>query len=174
MIVYINRQQTDHAINSESGFTTLSIEPSNTAQMDKVKAPIWFIIIAIVALLWNSMGTFMFITDVTKTPEDIAAMDAAMQPFYQNVPLWNWLAYGLAVFAGLLGSIGLLMKRKWANKMFVFSLIGILIQNFFSFVVDDAMEALDNAKYVMPTLVIGIGIGLLFLSKKGIQNRWLN
>lgn len=116
----------------------------------------------------------MFLSDVNQTPETIAQMDPVMQPFYQNIPMWNWVVYGLAVFAGLLGCIGLLLKKSWARIFFILSLVGILLQNYYSFFVSDAMEAIGSAAYIMPTIVITIGVLLLFLSRKGMEKGWLS
>lgn len=40
---------------------------------DKIKAPTWFWVIAVVALIWNLLGVAAYIMDVTMSAEDIAS-----------------------------------------------------------------------------------------------------
>ena len=47
----------------------------------------WFYPVLVLALLWNLMGLFVFWTDATMTPEQVAAMPAAMQEVYNSQPL---------------------------------------------------------------------------------------
>jgi hypothetical protein len=129
------------------------------------KAPVWLLIVSILALLWNLMGLSAFAYDMTMTPERMAELPETMHGYYDgSVPWWNWAAYGLAVIAGVLGCIMLLMKKQWATLLFSLSLIGILIQNVWTFLFSDMAEVMGSEIYFMPTLVITIGILLLLLS----------
>ena len=40
-------------------------------------APKWFLIVGIVALVWNLLGVFAYIMQQTMSPEDIAALSDA-------------------------------------------------------------------------------------------------
>ena len=138
------------------------------------KAPVWFIIVGVIALLWNLMGLSAFLYDMTMTPERMADLPEEMHGYYDgSVPWWNWAAYGLAVITGVLGSIMLLMKKRWATLLFSLSLIGILIQNIWTFLFSDMAETMGSDIYLMPTLVIAIGILLLFLSKRAEREGWI-
>jgi hypothetical protein len=138
------------------------------------KAPVWFLIVSILALLWNLMGLSAFYYDMTMTPERMADLPAEMHGYYDgSVPWWNWAGYGLAVIAGVLACIMLLMKKRWATLLFSLSLIGILIQNTWTFLFSDMPETMGSGIYLMPTLVIGLGILLLFLSKRAEREGWI-
>ena len=64
------------------------------------KTPIWFWIIAGIALLWNIMGLIAFYSQVTMSEETLAAMDPADQAMYENIPVWVMAAFATAVIAG--------------------------------------------------------------------------
>jgi len=141
--------------------------------MTNSKMPTWFIVVSVIALLWNLLGVFNFYNDYTITPEEVAALSEEMQPFYKDIPMWNWIAYGTATITGLLGSICLLMKKRWAHLLFIISFLGILVTNYFSFFVSDAMSAIGWEAFVVPFFVISIGLILLIWSKKAIIKGWL-
>ena len=137
-------------------------------------SPKWFLIVSIVALIWNLLGLMAFVSQITMTAETIAQLPAAEQALYQNIPLWATAAFAIAVGAGTLACIVLLMKKSMAKIIFIASLIGVLVQNFHSFFVIDAMAVYGVTGIIMPLLVIVIGVALIMLSQKAIDNQWIN
>lgn len=94
----------------------------------KTLAPKSFLIISIIALLWNLMGTMTFFMEVFITPEALAALPDAESALYENTPLWLHIVFGIAVFGGTLGCVLLLMKKSVALPIFIISLLTILTQ----------------------------------------------
>lgn len=137
------------------------------------KAPRWFTIVAVVALLWNLLGCFAFASDLRVTAEDVARMAPAQQALYHARPAWAVAATALAVFGGALGCIGLLMRRRWALPLFVLSLIGILVQDFGLFVLVDGIALAGPVALVLQGLVLAIAIGLIVLARKASARGWL-
>ncbi|MDG3583683.1 MULTISPECIES: hypothetical protein [Galbibacter] len=137
------------------------------------KIPWWFWFVAILALLWNFMGVGAFISDVTMTDEALQALPDAQRELYENNPMWTKIVYGIAVFGGLLGSIGLLAKKKWAKPIFVVSLIAIFIQMGYSLFIAKTPEAYGSVAYIMPVLVILIAAFLIAFSNRAIKRGWL-
>ena len=138
-----------------------------------MNAPTWFKIVAVVALLWNLLGCFAFFSDLRLTPEDLAKLPAAQQALYAARPGWAVAATAVAVFGGVLGSIGLLLGKKWALPVFVLSLLGILAQDFGLFVLAKGASLAGPVAVVMQGIVLAVGIGLVLLSRKGIARGWL-
>jgi hypothetical protein len=136
-------------------------------------APKWFTIIAIVAALWNLLGCFAFAADLRLSPEDVAALPAQQQALYAARPAWAVAATGVAVIGGVLGCIGLLLRRRWAYALLLLSLIGIVVQDFGLFVLAGGARLAGAAAIAIQSLVLLIGIGLVMLSRKAIANGWL-
>ncbi|MDO6428284.1 hypothetical protein Q4489_14785 [Thalassotalea sp. 1_MG-2023] len=135
--------------------------------------PKWFLIVSIIALIWNILGLMAFISHVMMTPEMISELPSAEQALYQNMPMWATIAFATAVIAGSLGSALLLLKKSIAKPVFIVSLIGVLVQNYHSFFVIDSMAVYGSASIIMPLLVIVIGILLIALSNHAIAKGWL-
>ena len=135
--------------------------------------PKWFKVVAVVALLWNLLGCFAFASDLKLSPDDVAKLSAAQQTLYAARAGWAVASTAVAVLGGALGCIGLLMRRKWAFPVLVLSLIGIVVQDFGLFVLVDGAALAGSVAVVMQTIVLAIGIGLVWLSRKGIARGWL-
>lgn len=138
-----------------------------------MKAPTWFKVVAVVALLWNLLGCFAFASDLKLSPDDVAKLSAAQQTLYAARAGWAVAATAIAVLGGALGCIGLLMRRKWALPVLVLSLIGIVVQDFGLFVLVDGATLAGPVAVVLQAIVLAVGIALVWLARKGIARGWL-
>lgn len=138
-----------------------------------MKAPMWFKVVAIVALLWNLLGCFAFASDLRLTPDDVAKLSAAQQTLYAARAGWAVVATAIAVIGGALGCLGLLLGKKWAFVLLLLSLAGILVQDFGLFVLVDGATLAGSVAVVMQAVVLAVGIGLVLLARKGIARGWL-
>ncbi len=138
------------------------------------KPPVWFYVVAVIALLWNLLGCFAFIGDLRLTAADIAQMPAEHQALYAACPAWAVAGTALGVIGGALGCIALLLRKKWALPLFVISLIGIIVQDIGLFVLADAIKLAGPLVAVLQGVVLIVAIGLVVLSWKGIQRGWLS
>ncbi len=133
----------------------------------------WFYPVLVLALLWNLLGLFVFWTDLNMTPEQIAAMPAAMQEVYQNRPLWSVLATAAAVICGTLGTVLLLLRLPLATPLLLISLLGVVLQDI-SFALNPAARALiDQTAIILQGLVLLIAVALLYLARVAGQRGWL-
>lgn len=137
------------------------------------KAPVWFNIVAVVALLWNLLGAVAVIMNFMLTPEAIAALPAEQQQMYADTPIWSSYASLLAVFTGALGCVALLIKKDFASPLFMLSIVGLVVQNIGIFVVVDAIAVLGSNVLIMQGSVFVIAIGLLLLAKIAIKRGWV-
>jgi len=86
------------------------------------KPPVWFWIASVLALLWNLMGVIAYLSMAFATDEMITNMSLEQQEAFLIVyPTWVTAAFALAVFCGFLACLALLIRKKWAYGLFVFS-----------------------------------------------------
>lgn len=138
-----------------------------------MNTPTWFKVVAVLALLWNLLGCLAFFSDLRLSPEDLAKLPEAQQALYAARPAWAIAATAIAVFGGALGSIGLLLRKKWAFPVLVLSLLGIFVQDFGLFVLADGASVAGPVAVVLQAVVLAVGIGLVLLSRKGLARGWL-
>lgn len=139
----------------------------------KTSAPVWFWVISVIALLWYLMDMSAFFMRVLMTDVAMNAMPENQQHFYQNIPLWVNIVFACEVFGGTLGSIALLLRKKWALLLFVVSIFGVLSQTSYLWFLTDHVSTLGTPAVVMPLVAILIGIGMIVLAKSAISRGWL-
>lgn len=143
----------------------------NATAMPMLPKRYW--IIAVLALLWNLLGLAMFAMQVTMSPEALAAMPAAQREIAAATPTWVNVAFALAVVGGVLGAVGLLMRRRWAVAMFVVSLVALVVQVLGIYLATPAWAAAGAASLGMPALLIVIAVALLAYARHAAGRHWL-
>ncbi|MGI9270781.1 MAG: hypothetical protein ACR2QT_03335 [Woeseiaceae bacterium] len=133
-----------------------------------------FWIIGGAALVWNLIGIIFYVGQVTITPEALATMTEAQQDFFIATPKWANAAFAIAVNAGALGSLFLLLRKSWAVPMFILSLLAIIVQDIDAFVMRNAFSIVGINGIIIPTMVFVIGVALLMYSRATKARGWLN
>ena len=127
-----------------------------------------FWVISILALLWNLMGLAAYIGMSFMTAE--MAAESYGQEFadiFATKPAWATGAFAIAVFAGLLGCIGLLMRKKWARPLFIISLLGIIIHNIWG-VMAGTLSVIGTFDKVMTIAVMAVAVFLIWFTRQKI------
>jgi hypothetical protein len=136
--------------------------------------PKWFMPVAVVALLWNAMGCMAYLSDVRMGPEDVAKLSAAQQALYQARPSWAIAATAFAVWFGALGSLGLILKKGWAQAALLVSLLGVIAQDLNFAGQLDAIRQSDSAALPLQGLVLLIAVTLWLLARKARREGWVS
>lgn len=138
-----------------------------------LRLPKSFWTIAVLGLLWNLLGLAMFFLQVTLSPEALAAMPAAQREIHGATPAWIDVTFGLTVVSGVLGAVGLLMRRRWAVVMFGVSLVALAVQLLGAYLVTPAGAASGAAGLGLPVLLIVIAFALLAYACNVASRGWL-
>src|ERR1044072_2304809 len=85
-------------------------------------APAWLRIVAALGLLWNLFGVYAYLQTVHVLP---AGEGMAME----TMPAWMTAAFAIAVFGGSLGSLGLLLLKRWSKLLLLLSFLAVLAQD---------------------------------------------
>lgn len=133
-----------------------------------------FWIISILALLWNAMGVmaYLMMSQITKE-ELIEQYGQGFADLFAAKPAWAVSSFAIAVFAGLLASIALLLRKKWALPLFVLSLVGVIIHDIWGIMVG-TLSVIGTFDKVMTAAVVVIGVFLIWFTKKKIMAGILN
>jgi hypothetical protein len=133
-----------------------------------------FWIIGGAALVWNLIGVVFYVGQVTLSPEALAKMTEAQQEFFLTTPSWATAAFAIAVNAGALGSLFLLLRKAWAVPMLMLSLAAIIVQDLDAFVLRDGFSIVGVNGIIIPSMVLVIGIALLLYARATKDRGWLN
>lgn len=73
------------------------------------------------------MGTMNFIWQMNLSADALATLSEAQRAIIEGRPLWVTAAFAVAVFAGALGCLLLLLKKSLALALLVLSLVAVLV-----------------------------------------------
>ncbi len=138
--------------------------PDTISDTFPLKTSFW--VISILALLWNLMGVAAYFGMMMMTPEmAVEGYGQAFADIFATKPAWATGAFAVAVFAGLLGCIGLLLRKKWASLLFALSLIGIIIHDIWG-VMAGTLSVVGTFDKVMTVVVVLVAIFLIWFARK--------
>lgn len=117
--------------------------------MTEQKPRISYWMIAGLGLVWNLMGCMNFLSQ--SNAEVVAQMPEAYQTLIAARAAWATVAFGTAVFAGAVGCILLLLRRRVATHALLISLIAVGLT-----LIDAVLSVGIN-----PQVLIGTGASLV-------------
>jgi hypothetical protein len=139
-----------------------------------VKRPTWFWVVVVLALLWNVIGLAMAWMQYSMTPEQLAQLPEAQRELQAAFPAWLWGVDFVAVLAGTLGSILLLMGKRLALPVFWVSLVAVVVLFGYCLFPGRMLEVLGAAQALpMPILVTVIAALLVWFARRSIARGWL-
>lgn len=140
--------------------------------MNAMTTPRWLTWVSILFLLWNLIGVGAFVSQWTMTAADIAALPQIERDLWLSMPGWAWAAYATGVGVGTLGAIGLILRKYWAPLAFSFSLIAIIIQFSYPFLIASGAQS-DIAMLAFPMFIIVMAVVQWQLSRHWQRKGWL-
>jgi hypothetical protein len=141
--------------------------------MSGTSSPRWLIGVGIAFLLWSLIGIAAFISQWSMSPADIAALPATESALWGSMPGWAWAAYAIAVSLAFIGSIGLILRRWWASLAYSISLIALLAQFSYPFLIAKGAQT-DIGMLAFPLFIVVMGVLQWQLSRHWQRKGWLN
>lgn len=93
------------------------------------RVPASFWVIAVLGLLWNCFGAYLYMLARVDPETALAGADPAMREYVANQPVWANLGYGLGIWGSFLGSLAMVLRSRHAVTLFLVSLIGAAISH---------------------------------------------
>lgn len=132
------------------------------------KPPIWFWIVSVIALVWNGMGVNAYLQQAYNTESYQAMYTEEQLEIASNMPSWVTAAFAIAVFAGALAAIGLLLRKSWSVKLWLLSLLAVIIQMGYILINGYA------SSIGMTIMIIIFALIFVWFSRKSEANGWLS
>ena len=139
-----------------------------------VQSPKWFMIVSLVAFVWNLLGVTAYIMQATMSPDALAALPDAERALLESTPAWATAAFAIAVHGGALGCLFLILRKTWAVPLLELSLLGVIVQMFHSIFIAKSIEVYGPGGMTMPVMVIVISFYLVFLARSAKARHWLS
>jgi hypothetical protein len=114
-----------------------------------------------------------WVMDLLTDEAGMAKMSEAQRQLYAARPQWLFAVYGVAIFSGLTGTIGLLLRKSWASMLFGLSLAAVIVQFGYTFFAMHAVEVLGAAAIPFPLVIFLIGAALVWFARRSRKMGWI-
>lgn len=138
------------------------------------KTPGWFRLLTWLGLLWNGFGVYMYLKSVGMFGNPLAGLDAAHQALARTVPPWVTGTFAVAAFAGLVGSLLMVMRSRRACPLLVLSLLAVIVQSVWIIFMSNARQVEGAMAIVMPSVIALIALVLVLAAARGAEKGWLD
>ncbi|WP_299362213.1 hypothetical protein [Winogradskyella sp.] len=138
------------------------------------KPPIWFWIISVIALIWNGLGVHGYLSQAYKTSAYTDYYSTEQIDVMNSLPTWYTALFAIAVFSGVLGSLLLLFRKKFAKLLLILSFLTATIQMvYFLFIAD--LKGVDfSDQKITSYIVIVFATFLVWFATKAKSKDWIN
>lgn len=132
----------------------------------RVKTPVHLWIVAVLSLLWNLVGAFDYLATQTRMESYMGQFTQEQLDYFYSIPAWAVSGWAIAVWSGVVGSVGLLLRKKWAEWAFCLSLLGMAVSSLHSFLLSNGMEIMGSGAVVFSLVIWIVAIFLYVYSRK--------
>lgn len=141
--------------------------------VNAIKPPAWFWVVAILALIWELFGVASYLYHVTLSADALQALPEGQRRLMEITPAWVNAAFAIATWGGLLGALGLVLRRKWARSLLLVSVLAIVVQFSWVFLVGKATELIGPSAAVFPAFILAVGLFLWWFAGLATRRGWL-
>jgi len=137
------------------------------------RAPAHLWIVGIVSLLWNAFGCYDYLMTNLKNQAYLSNFTPDQLAYYDSLPSWLTAFWAFGVRGGLVGSILLLTRNRYAVWAFALSFVGAVIGlGYQLFLTEMPASMKSGAMAIIPWFIILFAAFLLWYSrnaeKKGL------
>ena len=141
--------------------------------MSKTKTPIHLWIVGILAVLWNAMGAFDYIATQYRLESYMSQFTPEQLEYFYAFPVWMDAAWAIAVWASVLGSLTLLMRKAFAVWLFGISILGLAVSSIYNFILSDGMAMMGSGGATFTAVIWIIALFLYFYARAMAARRVL-
>jgi len=135
--------------------------------------PKWFFVIAVLAVVWNALGVMAYLSMTFMSTEEFMKLPETQRNLELAMPMWAKAAFAIAVFAGFIGSLLLVLKKSIAFFALVLSFIAVCVQQYNFIYLMDGFNFIDSSAKIMTIMIIVVGVLLIGLAHYANSKNWL-
>jgi hypothetical protein len=136
------------------------------------KTPIHLWIVGVLALLWNLMGAFDYLAAKLQLDFYMSKFTEQQLEYFYGFPKLITAFWAFAVWGAVVGSIGLLLRKKWAVWAFAVACTGMVFTTIYNYGMTNGAEVMGSTGVIFSIVIWIIALFLLYYSwsqaKKGV------
>ncbi|WP_347716555.1 hypothetical protein [Sphingomonas sp.] len=133
-------------------------------------APSWFTAAAVAAILFELFGCIAYVMQVTQDRSQLPLDERMM---WNYTPWWMVAAYAVAVWVGLAGAVGLILRRRWSIPALGLSLLAVIVQFGGIYAVPRLRQVTPPSALLVPLGIIAAAAAIYALAHHANHRGWL-
>jgi hypothetical protein len=138
----------------------------------KPAVPAWYWVAVVAALLFELAGCYFYLAEVMMSRAEIMSLPLDQRQMLAARPSWYYAAFGVAVWIGLVGVAGLALRKAWADRMLLASLVAVIVQFSAIFIVPE-MRLVTSDALLGPVIIIMCAYAIWQLALLAKRRGWL-
>ena len=142
----------------------------------ETRTPVHLWIVGILSLLWGCFGAYDYTMTRMRNLDYIASSMPGVDPnaalaWVDSMPLYAQIGWGLGVWMGLLGSVLLLIRSRWAVWSYGLSLVGAVLSLGYQIALAPPRPGADSPMMKAIPYVIIVVCAALFLYARAMEKK---
>ena len=131
------------------------------------RTPVHLWIVGLLAVLWNGFGCFDYLMTQTANADYLAMFSEEARAYFESYPAWMEGAWAVGVWGGLIGSLLLLARSRWAVVAFGLSLLGLAAGTTYQYVLSSPPAEMSTPGMIAMNVAIWVVcIGLFVYARE--------
>jgi len=136
----------------------------NDLKAAHVKTPVHLWIVGILSLLWNAMGAFDYLATQLELDFYMSQFAPEQLEYFNSFPKLMTACWAFAIWGAVAGSIGLLLRKKWAVWAFVVACTGMVFTTIYNYGMTNGAEIMGSTGVIFSVVIWIIALFLLWYS----------
>ena len=133
------------------------------------RTPVHLWIVGILALLWNLMGVVDYLATQLQWEPYMSEFTEEQLAYFYGFPSWVVAFWAIAVWGSLLGTIALLLRKRWAVWCYGAALVGLVFTTIYSYLLSEGGALMGTGADIFTVVIWIVAIFLLWYSWKMVQ-----
>jgi hypothetical protein len=129
------------------------------------KAPVHLWVVGVLALLWNAIGAFDYLATQVELKFYLQQFTPEQLSYFYGFPAWAVSGWAFGVWGAFVGSIGLLLRRKWSVWAFAVSIAGMVVSSLYTFGLSEGVKIMGTGGAIFTAVIWAVAIFLLIYAR---------
>lgn len=135
------------------------------------KTPWHLWMVGVLSLLWNSVGAMDFTMTQTRNESWMKQFTPEQLEYFYGFPLWVVVAWGVATWGSLIGSVLLLLRRRFAVTINLVVIVAMALTFTHNFLLSDGMKVMGGGGTLIFTAIIVVVGVFLYVYARAMARR---
>lgn len=131
-------------------------------QLSQPKTPVWYWILAVIAVLWNAIGAFDYAATKLRLDFYMSAFTPEQLEFFYGFPAWYSAVWAIAVWTAFIGSLMLVFRMKLAALTFLISIVSFIVSAIYIYGFTNGLEIMGGFGALIFSGVIFVSLLVFF------------